>query len=64
MPMKISDRSIAQLYASLEAQRKTNPNVKIDQAQVLNILSMVGASSSASSASSSLSLDAVPKIAS
>src|SRR3954465_8639022 len=47
---KISDRGIAQLYAKLEAQRQTNPNTKIDQAQVLNILAMVGDSSSASGA--------------
>jgi hypothetical protein len=50
MPMKIADAGIAKLYANLEAQRAANPNVKIDQTQVLNILALVGDSAGATSA--------------
>jgi hypothetical protein len=42
MPMRINDQRLATLISGLEAQRKTNPNVKIDDAQVLKILAEVG----------------------
>ncbi|MBI3184583.1 MAG: hypothetical protein HYZ28_20805 [Myxococcales bacterium] len=48
--MNISDRRLAALYTSLEAQRRNNPSVRIDDAQVLRILAEVGDRSGAPSA--------------
>ncbi len=39
---KINDRGIAAVYTKLETEQRTNPNVKIGQAQVLDILASVG----------------------
>ena len=42
MPTRINDQRLATLISGLESQRKTNPSVKIDDAQVLKILAEVG----------------------
>ena len=42
MTMRVADRGIANLYKQLETDRATNPAVKIDQKQALNILAQVG----------------------
>ena len=42
MPTKISDSKLATLYASFEAQKRTNPNLKLGTEQALQILSEVG----------------------
>jgi hypothetical protein len=42
MPIRFNDSRISTLYSNLEAQRRTDPNVKIGDAQVLQILSAVG----------------------
>ena len=38
----ISDRKLATLYASFEAQKRTNPNLKLGNEQALQILAQVG----------------------
>jgi hypothetical protein len=38
----ISDRKLASLYASFEAQKRTNPNLQLGREQALQILSEVG----------------------
>ena len=42
MPTPISDRKLATLYASFEAQKRTNPNLKLGTDQALQILAEVG----------------------
>jgi hypothetical protein len=42
MPTKISDSKLATLYASFEAQKRTNPNLKLGTEQALQILAQVG----------------------
>ncbi len=42
MPINISDRKLATLYANFEAQKRTNPNLKLGQEQALEILAQVG----------------------
>ena len=42
MPMKIADTKLATLYASFEAQKRTNPNLKLGQEQAMQILAQVG----------------------
>jgi Calpain family cysteine protease len=48
MPIRFNDSRIKSLYANLEAQRRTDPNVKIGDRQVLEILGAVADSSSKS----------------
>ena len=50
MTMRIADRGIANLYRQLETDRASNPGVKIDQKQALNILAQVGDKNGSSSA--------------
>src|SRR5689334_17872185 len=47
----ISDRKLASLYATFEAQKRTNPNMKLGTDQALQILAEVGDRSGWSSAS-------------
>ena len=47
---KITDRAISTIYTKLEAEQRTNPNVKIGQKQVLEILASVGDSWGSSAA--------------
>ncbi|MHB8876556.1 MAG: C2 family cysteine protease [Myxococcaceae bacterium] len=42
MPTRISDQRLSSLITNLEAQRRTNPSVKIDDTQVLKLLAAVG----------------------
>ena len=42
MPISINDRKLATLYANFEKQKLTNPNLKIGQDQVLQLLAEVG----------------------
>ena len=42
MPTKINDSKLATLYAGFEAQKRTNPNLKLGQDQALQILAQVG----------------------
>jgi hypothetical protein len=48
MPTRLNDSRLSSLYANLEAQRRTDPNVKIGDAQVLQLLAAVGDSSRSS----------------
>lgn len=48
MPIRLTDNRLASLYRTLEAQARTNPNVKIGDAQVLQLLAAVGDSRSSS----------------
>src|SRR5256885_1550671 len=50
MPVSISDRKLATLYKNLEAQRATNPNGKIGDQQILQLLAEVGDTWGSSSA--------------
>lgn len=51
MPMKIADRGIATVYNKLETQRASDPNVKLGQQQVMELLAQIGDKSGASSSS-------------
>ncbi len=42
MPMNISDRRLASLYANFETQKRSNPNLKLGQEQALQILAEIG----------------------
>ena len=42
MPTRIADPGIANVYRKLETQRATDPNVTIDQRQVMDLLAQVG----------------------
>ncbi len=42
MPISINDRKLATLYARFEKQKQTNPNLKLGQEQVLQLLAEVG----------------------
>lgn len=48
MPIRFNDSRISSLYANLEAQRRSDPSVKIGDAQVLQLLAAVGDRSSRS----------------
>jgi hypothetical protein len=51
MPTRIADRGIATVYNRLEAQRASDPNVKVGQKQVLELLAQIGDRSGASPSS-------------
>lgn len=42
MPISIRDRQLASAYANLEAQRRSNPSLKIDDTSVLKLMAAVG----------------------
>ena len=42
MPTKIADRGIATAYNKLESQHATDPNVKVGQQQVMELLAQIG----------------------
>ncbi|MBE2250341.1 MAG: hypothetical protein IAE78_12425 [Myxococcus sp.] len=42
MPIRFNDAKLGSLYTNFEAQRRTNPNLKLGQEQVLQLVALVG----------------------